>query len=214
MARKTVPAQRTHRARWFIAAVLALGALFGSMAAFQYRRLHRAETVYLSATATVDALHMYRDKEIVGGVAQSVARPRIAYHFHVDQVRYDSCLLSHDDDPIFTDAKIDAFEEAHTPGSSITVYYDPDDPAMAVVVRSTARSEFRATLLAAVACFVVPLVGFGVLLIADGRSAYDPLDKHRLRPTAKIPVVPDDLPRDDPLARTRRLLEARDREEY
>jgi len=77
---------------------------------------------------------------------------RVRYRYDVDGRQYESTRLMASGRPIDhrTNEQAERWMASYTPGSSISVYYDPSNPSMSTLVRGSAPGAWR------------NLIGFGV----------------------------------------------------
>ena len=175
--------------------VIAVGFGVGVFFTYENRKARRIENDYQATTCVVasadfEVLTSRSSGEIVG------FRPLVKYGYQVDGREYTSTRYAHFN-PVRTLGEVDAILERNHPGATRPCYFDPDAPEKAVIDRGIDKNYLVALLVT-----TCTLMFLGV-----GGWAFAEYYKRRTPVVRDYSLDLEPAPANDPLARTRALLQ-------
>lgn len=193
------------KARLIFAALIVGGMVAAGDAYREYRAI-TDPLQYDRTPCTMEACQFSSERVFRKGRTVSLFTPVVKYRYQVDGETY------HGDDPAGRPVPLEGefarqdFEAKYGPGESAVCYRDPDNPAVSVLLQESDRGELDLR-----TNFAVILVGLGGVGWAALEYFLLPGSRPKPRRRGVYTGLPDDVPENDALARTRAMVRDRER---
>jgi hypothetical protein len=189
--------------RWRLgcAVLVFLGLVAAGDAWAEHRYLQAVER-FEESLATVEHCTFHRSREVRNGVEIWLYTPQVEYRYSVTDEKFTGTQYSRRPVALEGTLSRDLFEQRHGPGERVACFFDPDNPSDAVLTRESDRSLLHFKRTTAIVLLALGVLGWG-LLEYFLRVPTQP----RPQRTDRLRGLPDDVPPNDALARTRALID-------